>query len=251
MPITTRAPLGPFHAPIPQTTLLSPPWQHHSFLIKETSVDTSSRNCSRLGEKGQSRTKMNFGTNASLQEAALLLQEVASIASNELKGVGDFKLETQEIRKLPGMVELTSSDVSDSSESRYYVEDSNNNRFRTIRPNSSQSLSTPPGVLMAAPLGVSPMLPPFTLTTHIVHTVSPTPRSVLPSSQPPIILPLTKPTLQATPVLAHCNHEVPMPPTSSAIPAKKSKYVGASTPQKVKGMLKKKFSWKNYPDVSD
>jgi hypothetical protein len=247
MPITTRAPTfgGRLDAPTPHTTLLSPPWQHNSFLTtRETSVDSSTSNyCSqRLGEEGLSQKKTRFGTNVSLQEAALLLQEVASIASNELKEDEGSKLETQQIRKLPTMAELASSDVSDSPESRY-VED--NNRFRTIRPSSSRSTSTPPGVLMAAPLGVSPMLPPFTLATHIVHTVSPTPRPASTStSQPPI-----KPTLKVN--LAHCNHRAaPLPPAPS-LPVKKSKYVGTKTPRTVKGILKRKFSWKNYPDVSD
>lgn len=181
--------------------------------------------------------------NVSLQEAALLLQEVAKIASNELKYDGDRRPKTEILSKPPELVELSSNDVSDSSES-LYPED---RRFRTIRSSSSNANPVPTAVVTAGLLVPSPMQPPFSLATPTVHTVSPTPRAILSSSSQPPILPI-KPVSQTTTILHHCKHVAPS--TAEAVPTMKSKYVGTSTPNKVKGLLKRKFSWKNYPDVS-
>eukprot|EP00545_Synedropsis_sp_CCMP1620_P003301 CAMPEP_0119012262 /NCGR_PEP_ID=MMETSP1176-20130426/6181_1 /TAXON_ID=265551 /ORGANISM="Synedropsis recta cf, Strain CCMP1620" /LENGTH=261 /DNA_ID=CAMNT_0006965183 /DNA_START=96 /DNA_END=881 /DNA_ORIENTATION=+ len=187
---------------------------------------------------------MSLDMNANLQEAALLLQEVAKIAHSEVKHDDMVipRLHTI-INKPSEFAEVSCTDVSDSSESRY-AED---RRFRTIFKSYSHSTSASP-VIVPGPLGACPMLPPFTLANHIVHTVSPTPRTVIlpPFLQPPI-MPVIQPTSQPYTMLQHCKHIAPSP--MALPPSNKSKYVGTSTAHKVKGILKRKFSWKNYPDL--
>jgi hypothetical protein len=202
---------------------------------------------------------------ATVNEAALLLQQVAQLASKELSQQGGGRRQRVEIISPRESFESWStSDESDSSppESPTPVSPSfspldspsespnyRQGRFRAVSVSSLSTASPGLGALLVDGLGAAPLPPPpLTLQSRMMWLQSSSPASSLPLmalARPPIFPELSK----LCPIgLRHVKHVAPKPTSKLS---RKSKYVGMHTPRKqVKGILQRKFTWKNYPEVS-
>lgn len=169
-----------------------------------------------------------------LKEAALLLQVVATIASNEVDK--DTKKESQ------NMSTNDCVDYSMSTENLLKLSPLNH-RVRTV------SISSPASSV-SRPLMLPPPLPHSIQQVLLAESTVPPLRPVSPPPQGNSArLPALCTVGQLS--LRHCKHTAPEPAQNQeSSPKRKSKYVGTHTPHKVRGVLKRKFSWKNYPEVS-
>lgn len=168
-----------------------------------------------------------------LKEAALLLQVVATIASNEVDK--DTKKESQ------NMSTNDCVDYSMSTENLLKLSPLNH-RVRTV------SISSPASSV-SRPLMLPPPLPHSIQQVLLAESTVPPLRPVSPPPQGNSALLPALCTVGQLP-LRHCKHTAPEPAQSQeSSPKRKSKYVGTHTPHKVRGVLKRKFSWKNYPEL--
>lgn len=192
---------------------------------------------------------VRFNMDASVNEAALLLQEVAQLASKELSQQGEKRKRVEIVSPRESSESWSSSDESDSSQSVSPSDspDYRQGRIRTV------SVSSPVLVaLRVEGLGMSPLPPPpwtlqsrrVWLQSHKVRLVTPPPKALAPPS-PPRFPVLDRPG----PTLRHVIHTAPELEINSST---KPKYVGMHTPRKqVLGVLQRKFTWKNYPELED
>jgi hypothetical protein len=154
----------------------------------------------------------------SITEVAFLLQQLVETASVELNP-NDHFIKT----KRPDCAALI-KDMSDGSS----CEDSFNSiavttdSFRSISFSSQASPLLPPLKLPSRPISVSPTL--HAAESHV--------RVIGPQL-----------------MLAHWNHADANNESVHTSKPNMSKYVGTKSPHKVRGILKRKFSWKNYPEV--
>ena len=189
---------------------------------------------------------VRFNMDASVNEAALLLQEVAQLASKELSQQGEKRKRVEIVSPRESSESWSSSDESDSPQS-VSPSDSPDYRQGRIR---TDSVSSPVLVaLRVEGLGMSPLPPPpwtlqsrrVWLQSRKVRLVTPPPKALAPPPRFPV---LDRPA----PTLRHVIHTVPELEINSST---KPKYVGMHTPRKqVLGILQRKFTWKNYPEVS-
>ena len=189
-----------------------------------------------------------FTTDVSVEEAASLLQKVAHLASAELRHDVDHSaidgLTTRQIDSTP----FSSPETYPNKDSSALCE----RRLRTVSI-SSQSVSSPictPRVLSVVPSPLSP--PPMTLYSPTVPCITPLRHPVLRAITRLPTAPkhaLRFPSVcNLGPALRHVQHSA----SSSEIDMelqRRPKYVGSTTPHKLKGILRHKFSWKKHPEV--
>lgn len=203
-----------------------------------------------------------------VQQAALLLQQVAQIASEEVSQDSGQRTPTLlEVGVYHQEPSESSAFVKSCAVPYEHHQDSHKPGERRIR---AVSVSTPPLSSVSsstiiphlATLGASPLPPPPRMVlsrarfeTHtllpIVHPISP-PHKALPC---PPSLPVLR---QLDSVIRHVKYPTPSSEGSPEVSSEGGeskptiyvgKFVGTSTPHKVKGTLRHKFSWKYYPEV--
>lgn len=193
-----------------------------------------------------------FTADVSLEEAASLLQQVAHLASAEVSHDLDYETIEKSTRRSLFSNSVSSLETSPEQDSPQLCP----TRTRTVSISSQSVDASSPlctsKLLGAAPAPLSP--PPLTLfsPSRTVTSVGPLRHPLLHAISPPQTAskrPLRLPTISNLgPTLRHVQHAV----SSSELDApssRKQKYVGTTTPHKVRGILRHKFSWKKYPEV--
>ena len=204
----------------------------------------------------ESFSSRRFTAEVSLEEAASLLQQVAHLASAEVSNDLDLVLDNDAIarstRRCLFSNSMSFSETSPEQDSPQLFP----TRMRTVSISSqSVDISSPlctPTVLGAVPAPLSP--PPLTLFSPsrtgtcigplrhpLVHAISPPPSA----PKRPLRIPMI---CNLGPTLRHVKHAVPTSEFDTPS-SRKQKYVGTTTSHKVRGILRHKFSWKNYPEV--
>jgi hypothetical protein len=193
-----------------------------------------------------------------VQQAALLLQQVAQIASEEVSQEGGQPPPTRvEITGYhPESTESFSSFKSDTF--LYTLQDSHKShepRLRTVSVSSPPLLSVSSSAIIPhlTNLGVSPLPPPPMMVKSRAHFEKRTMRAIVHPISPPhkaLACPPSLPILRKLDSeIRHFKHPTTSLQRESTPSREGSKFVGTTTPHKVKGTLRHKFSWKNYPEV--
>lgn len=191
------------------------------------------------GKNTSGNADPSLRTDQSVASGALLLHHFAEIACNEVKKASDEVkeivrckdtsiLRTTKPGKPPNVVSRNNLDLSPKPQDFY--------------AKISKESSPKPAVCFAGTLKAAPLPPPLTLPSlnNIPHQK---PHQLKGMSHHHSRL-----TRGRTP-LQHKNHALKARSFDESIESKKVKYVGTSTPHKVRAVLKHKFSWKNYPEV--
>ena len=187
-----------------------------------------------------------FTTDVSVEEAASLLQEIAHLASAEVGHVVDLLSADGLARRQMLSNCISTSETYPQKDSPALCE----RRLRTVSI-SSQSAQSPlctPPVLGVVPSPLSP--PPLTLFSPSRMATCNVP--LLFAIQPTRTAPrhaLRLPSLcNLSSALHHVHHSAP-PSELQIEPSRRLTYVGTTTPEKLKGILRHKFSWKKHPEV--
>lgn len=199
-----------------------------------------------------------------VKQAALLLQQVAQIASEEVSQdgglLGPTRVEVTGFNREP-IESLAFVKSSDFSSHQHQPQGGSHKfregRFRTVSVSTPPLTSVPSSVAIPhlVSLGASPLPPPPMMMlsrahfeTHtrlpIVHPISPPQKALACPPSLPVLKKLDS-------VIRHVKHPTPSQEGQNKPSLEGSKFVGTTTPHKVKGTLRHKFSWKNYPELEE